>query len=182
MWLCYRGGSKGNGNTRMSRSVLIETPKSTSSTIRTETVLIWYFNTNYSTIYSPNDLPAADADAAAAIAPSLSPEQTSSEFLLLNPTVQIHPPLSPVLVPLLAKHQQLTRFRSIPRQPTNHPLGVSPKSPLVEWCWNQGSSAGREEEELPQVYKIEGKLKTFHDRIMIGDHLFVFQAVLSGIK
>lgn len=82
--------------------------------IRTETVLIWYFNTNYSTIYSPNDLPAADA-AAAAIAPSLSPEQTSSEFLLLNPTVQIHPPLSPVLVPLLAKHQQLTRFRSIPR-------------------------------------------------------------------
>lgn len=95
MWLYYRGG-KGNGNTRMSRRprrfVLIETPKRTSSTIRTETVLIWYFNTNYSTIYSPNDLPAADA--AAAIAPSLSPEQTSSEFLLLNPTVQIHPPLS----------------------------------------------------------------------------------------
>lgn len=91
MWLYYRGG-KGNGNTRMSRSVFIETPKRTSSTIRTETVLIWYFNTNYSTIYSPNDLPAADA--AAAIAPSLSPEQTSSEFLLLNLTVQIHPPLS----------------------------------------------------------------------------------------
>lgn len=76
-----------------SLSVLIETPKRTNSPIRTETVLIWYFNTNYSTIYSPNDLPAPPAPSIQITSCCvLTGRPHPNEILLLNPTVLIiHP-------------------------------------------------------------------------------------------